>query len=91
MAGVVHAEAIASTTYLSGVTGARETAIGGCGFCATIDDKIAAPALLVPLQTSVVVVATVTKFNATFHGHVRCAGISGTRESPALNIIPADK
>ena len=87
--GVIHAETIASTTYFGGVTSARETAIGRRGHCATIDDEIATVTLLVPLETGVVVISTVAEVNTVFHGHVCSAGISGSGESSALNVIPA--
>jgi hypothetical protein len=88
--GVVHAEAITSTTYLGGVTSARETAVGGGGLCAAIDDGITTVTLLVPLDTGVDVILTVAKSDAVFHGHVCGAGVSGGGESSALNVIPAD-
>lgn len=88
---MVHTETIASTTYLGGIAGARETAVGSRRFCAAIEDEITAETLLIPFETSVVVVLTVTEGDATFHGHVCGAGVTGPRESSTLNIIPTDE
>ena len=75
---------------MGGITGARETAVGGRGFCATVDDNITAVTLLEPLKTGIVVTATVTKVNTIFDGHVYGAGISSRNEGSALNVIPTD-
>ena len=87
-AGVVHTEAITSTTHFAGITGARETTVAGRRWRATIDDGIAAVAFLIPLNTSVVVILAVTVGDTIFHSHVRGASIRGRRESSAGNVIP---
>jgi len=88
---MVHTETIASTTHLGSIAGARETAVGGGRFCAAIDNEITAETLLIPFETSVVEVLTVTESDAIFHGHVCGAGVTGSCESSALNIIPTDE
>ena len=86
--GVVYAEAIPSTTHFGGISGTRETAVGGLRFCTTVDDEITAVTFLVPLEASVVVILTVAEVDTTFNGHARGIDIRGPRESPALNVIP---
>ena len=88
---MVHTEAIASTTHFVGITGARETAVGGGCLCTTVDDVVTAVTFLIPFETGVVEVLTVTEADTAFDGHVRGAGIGGACESSARNIIPAKK
>lgn len=85
--GGVHAKAIASTTHFGGITGTREAAVGGRGYCATVDNVVAAIALLIPLETSIDVTLAVAEADTTFDRHVRGASIGGGCESAALNII----
>ena len=88
---MVHTEAIASTTYLVSITGARETAVGGGCLCATVDDVVAAVTFLIPFETGVVEILTVTEVDTVFDGHVRGTGIGGACESSTRNVIPAEK
>jgi hypothetical protein len=91
LTGVVHAEAIASPTHFCRIAGARETAVGGRRFCATIEDVIATVAFLIVLEAGIDEILTVTVVDTVFHGHMRGVSVTGPREGATVDIIPTDE
>lgn len=76
MAGPIHAEAIASAAYFCGISGARETTVGGGSFCATIDNIIATVTFLIIFEAGVDEIIITAVGDAIFHSHVRGIGIT---------------